>query len=82
VADIQELDGGQWPAGVQRLFDELVAATKLELTQTRRAPGRSSDAIAQWVQDWRQADTVAVAISRRIRRALNLPQLFPVPRST
>ncbi len=78
-SDIQELEGTQWPAGVQPLFAKLVSATKLELAQTELAPTPTATGSVQWLTDWFKDDAAVVTISQKIRRALKLPQAFPLP---
>jgi acyl dehydratase len=82
TGNIQALAGSQWPAGVQPLCNKLIAASKLVLNQTRRAPTRTSAGLARWIREWVVADSAVAATSQRIRRVLNLPQLFPLPRGT
>jgi hypothetical protein len=74
-----EVTATQWPAGAQRLCNELVAATNREIAQTNRVPPRTLGGRLRWLADWLRADSTTVAISLRIRRVLNLPQLFPLP---
>jgi hypothetical protein len=75
----EEVAATQFPASAERLSHELVAATEREIAQTNRVPTRTPAGILRWLTRWLQADSAASAISQRIRRALNLPQLFPLP---
>ncbi len=77
--DIEELAATRWPARARPLFGALVAATKLELAQTERAPTRTSGGIERWIAAWSRAGSAASAIAMRVRRVLHLPQLFSVP---
>jgi hypothetical protein len=78
-SDILEVEGTQWPVGVQPLSAKLVSATKLELAQTELASTYTAQASVRWLTDWFKDDATVVAISQKIRRVLNLPQAFPLP---
>ncbi len=80
--NIKELAATRWPARARRLADALVAATKRELARTERAPTPTSGGIERWIAEWLRAGSAASTIAVKIRRALDLPQLFSIPGSS
>ncbi len=81
TANIQAVAASRWPAGVQPLCNRLIAAAKVELAQANRQLTLNAAGIRQWVIAWDRAGSHASGISMRVRRLLNLPQLFPLPRN-
>lgn len=80
AANIQELSCGQWPIDVQGPCAKLVNADRLGLAQAERAPTPTAEGIKSWTTAWLRADHGSSERSLQIRRLLDLPQLFPVPR--
>jgi hypothetical protein len=82
AATIQEVSATQWPTVAEPLANHLVAAGVKELAQLRRAPTLTEHGLRRWVRDWRRHAASLSAASRRLRRALDLPQLSPIVRQS
>jgi hypothetical protein len=78
-ADIREVSATQWPGRAEVLSQALIAATRVEIAQVRRAPSLTAAGISLWRRRWDHAYSRVRAISWRIRRVLDLPQLFALP---
>ena len=57
----------------------MVGKTTIEAAVTRTSPVLTRQGIKRWIRRWTHADHAVTRISLKIRRALGVPQIFPVP---
>jgi len=81
ATNVQAVSATSWPGRADALAHAYVAATDGEIRVADRMPTSTTAGIRHWSHQWVRANAASVHISQRIRRALHLPQLFPLPRS-
>jgi hypothetical protein len=72
--------GTQWPGRSEALAALMVKRVDAVVAMMNSTPSLTASGLRHWLRAWSRENAAVTAVSIRLRRALALPNLFPLPR--